>query len=46
MFLLSLQAASQLDSLGSVQVDIKYEDYPFTPTSGTDYTRTALPYTL
>lgn len=29
----SLQTASQLDSIGSGHVDIKYEDYPFTPTS-------------
>lgn len=28
-----LQTASQLDSIGSGHVDIKYEDYPFTPTS-------------
>nr|XP_020472848.1 transcription factor GATA-5-like [Monopterus albus] len=27
------QTASQLDSTGSGHVDIKYEDYPFTPTS-------------
>ncbi|KAG7224236.1 hypothetical protein INR49_000479 [Caranx melampygus] len=27
------QTASQLDSAGSGHVDIKYEDYPFTPTS-------------
>lgn len=31
MCLPCLQTASQLDSVG--QVDIKYEDYPFTPTS-------------
>lgn len=33
MSLSSLQTASQLHSIGSGQVDIKYEDYPFTPTS-------------
>ncbi|XP_073327012.1 transcription factor GATA-5 [Pagrus major] len=27
------QTGSQLDSIGSRHVDIKYEDYPFTPTS-------------
>lgn len=27
------QTAAQLDSIGSGHVDIKYEDYPFTPTS-------------
>lgn len=29
----SLQTASQLDSSEPGHVDIKYEDYPFTPTS-------------
>lgn len=42
MLLSSLQTASQLDSIGSGQVDIKYEDYPFTPTSMAQHSWCAL----